>query len=613
MTDKEFIPVRLSHLLRHSTVGAIVRGSEYLMTVRDIREWKNKDGTPAGRVIPYVEQVKSALEIHQDLREPAVARVSDNGKVEGAWVPAQRFPSWMKCPACNLLYYRPWKDQEDRGLPKCNNDACKKKPALEQLVWVLIHEDGHMADLPWHLLAHRDVVSRDQKQCRNDHSGAYLRMSVEAGGNRYLKCDRCGARSKFDDSARIDFGKSWPQPWIHEAPKDSPDELAVVVEVNDARVHSSVEQSALVIPPESRIRKGTIVDRLYSNSSKRGQIERSRPGLPRKQVIAQVASEFNCSREDIEEALAEIARGYPLYGVNITPGLLLETEYRALCESIPGVMDEEDFVTKHQTEEWRALGRGIQGNTSSANLVNVIDQLVSVNRLKEIMVLKGFQRLGGKIVPPDIVGESEWIPALELYGEGVFFTLSEEILARWEQQPSLQVRAKDLERRYEASGRKFDPEISVNARFILLHTLSHLLIRELETAAGYPAASLKERIYSSRTSKCSMAGLLIYVAVPDVVGSLGGLSELARPDRFFRLLKRVFDKAEWCSLDPVCSEHEGQGPGLMNLAACHACALVPEPSCAYGNTLLDRVILKGDNKVGIGSLLSHAGNMDDKA
>lgn len=110
-----------------------------------------------------------------------------------------------------------------------------------------------------------------------------------------------------------------------------------------------------------------------------------------------------------------------------------------------------------------------------------------------------------------------------------------------------------------------------------------------------------------------MAGLLIYVAVPDVVGSLGGLSELARPDRFFRLLKRVFDKAEWCSLDPVCSEHEGQGPGLMNLAACHACALVPEPSCAYGNTLLDRVILKGDNKVGIGSLLSHAGNMDDKA
>jgi len=91
-----------------------------------------------------------------------------------------------------------------------------------------------------------------------------------------------------------------------------------------------------------------------------------------------------------------------------------------------------------------------------------------------------------------------------------------------------------------------------------------------------------------------MSGILIYVAVHDVVGSLGGLAELAEPRRFLTLLSGAFAHAEWCSLDPVCAEHEGQGPQLLNRAACHACSLIPEPSCAYGNALLDRVFIKGD-------------------
>ena len=91
-----------------------------------------------------------------------------------------------------------------------------------------------------------------------------------------------------------------------------------------------------------------------------------------------------------------------------------------------------------------------------------------------------------------------------------------------------------------------------------------------------------------------MAGVLVYVAVPDVVGSLGGLAELAEPARFLRLLSGVFSRADWCSLDPVCAEHEGQGPSQLNRAACHGCALVPEPSCQFRNLLLDRVFIRGD-------------------
>ena len=48
--------------------------------------------------------------------------------------------------------------------------------------------------------------------------------------------------------------------------------------------------------------------------------------------------------------------------------------------------------------------------------------------------------------------------------------------------------------------------------FCSVHTLAHLLIRELDAGAGYPAAALKERIYCA-TGKEPMAGILIYVAV----------------------------------------------------------------------------------------------------
>ncbi len=50
----------------------------------------------------------------------------------------------------------------------------------------------------------------------------------------------------------------------------------------------------------------------------------------------------------------------------------------------------------------------------------------------------------------------------------------------------------------------------------------------------------------------------------------------------------MLEAAAWCSADPLCAEHTGQGFGNLNRAACHACTLLPETSCQTGNTLLDR-------------------------
>jgi len=592
-----YIPVRLSHILRHCTVGSVIRGPEYLITPKDIREWTDRNGQIAARLIPYVDRVRSSLGIDQELREPPIAKELENGGADGICIPAMRFPSWMRCPnpKCGSLHCQPWRHQP-QGVLKC--DQCDKKPELEQVPWVFVHQDGHMADVPWHRLTHSKANLPDQKQCRPDWNHSYIRLLEKQGSKYELVCGICHARSEFNSGHRHPYGRLRRQPWLVESIGHNLENLehqsepAQVLTVNDTRVHSPQTQNALVIPPESRIRRGSLVDRLYNNSQRLDEINRKMNPLQKKSLLMRLADEFACTSAEVKEAIGQIKSGYPFFGKHITPGILLEEEYKALSDTIPNLSDEEDFVTQHHTEAFNRIG--LEKGSKPMDILEAVAQLTAVTRLKEILVLRGFQRLGGTLVPPDIVGETDWLPALELYGEGIFFKFKENLLSFWEKIPAVIARALPLEERFKRSGIRLEPEVVISPRFILLHTLAHLLIRQLEAVAGYPAASLKERIYS-QSGKNPMGGILVYVAVPDIEGSLGGLSELAAPKRFLRLLTQVFDHAQWCSLDPVCSEHEGQGPRYLNRAACHACTLIPEPSCAYGNVLLDRGLIKGGN------------------
>ncbi|GAA3232905.1 hypothetical protein GCM10020256_48580 [Streptomyces thermocoprophilus] len=124
---------------------------------------------------------------------------------------------------------------------------------------------------------------------------------------------------------------------------------------------------------------------------------------------------------------------------------------------------------------------------------------------------------------------------------------------------------------------------------VLLHTLAHVLINEWSLDAGYPAASLRERLYADD----AMAGLLVYTATSDSEGSLGGLVAQGEPDRLAETLRSALRRAEWCSADPLCLEAEASGTSGANLAACHACVMLPETSCEHNNVLLDRALLVG--------------------
>lgn len=577
---EEFLSVRLSHLLGHCSVGAIVRGQDSLVVVRDIRDWFAKGEDP--QEIRYVDQVKSALGISRTLCRPPVKQERD-GNITGS-IPARLFPSWMRCLNCGLMHNRPWR-RDDAEEHRCA--MCEGK--LEQSPWVLAHENGYLADAPWHELAHADSRHPDAQQCRADWQEPYLKLNDGESGRRII-CTRCPASGEL--KLRWSFGAmTRQQPWLPEPPPEPPKEPAWLLEINDVRVHSADNRTALVIPPESRIRRGTVVDRLYGNSKDQHRIRGARNPLARQGAIRTIATEYGCRPLDIEQAMQQIEAGYPLFGQAITPKDLLEGEYLALQEPIPDLKEDEDFVTDHHTTAWRKLEKTLD-HGFPRRAAATVDQLVAVDKLKEIMVLTGFRRVNGESpTPPDITGDGDWLPAIELYGEGLFFTLDESLLRRWEANPAVVERTAAYKQRRPSAPLR--AEVDISPRFLLCHTLAHLMIRQIEATAGYPAASLKERIYCAGGAE-PMAGILIYVAVADERGSLGGVMELAAPERFLRLLAATYESAEWCSLDPVCGEQEGHGPGLLNRAACHACALVPETSCQYENVLLDRAYIKGD-------------------
>lgn len=124
---------------------------------------------------------------------------------------------------------------------------------------------------------------------------------------------------------------------------------------------------------------------------------------------------------------------------------------------------------------------------------------------------------------------------------------------------------------------------------VAIHTLAHVLIDQLSLDAGYPAASLRERLFVDD----EMAGLLIYTASSDSAGSLGGVASQAEQEPFASALHEGLIRLSWCSADPVCVEAGASGTDALNLAACHACVLVPETSCELNNTFLDRALLFG--------------------
>jgi hypothetical protein len=195
-------------------------------------------------------------------------------------------------------------------------------------------------------------------------------------------------------------------------------------------------------------------------------------------------------------------------------------------------------------------------------------------------------RVRKKFVAENFGKNTYFLPGVENYGEGILFEVDKDVVSRWKENKEIMNRTKDFQNRAKES---FQASISlkqISAELVLAHTLSHLLIRELEFYCGYPAASLQERLYVDDR----MCGILIYT-IAGAEGSYGGLTSIATSDKLTYLFKTALFRATDCATDPICWESDGQGVGSLNKASCHSCSLIPETSCEEFNSFLDRRFL----------------------
>jgi hypothetical protein len=231
-----------------------------------------------------------------------------------------------------------------------------------------------------------------------------------------------------------------------------------------------------------------------------------------------------------------------------------------------------------------------------------IESVIQLHRLREVSALVGFTRL--EPVTPDVNGEYEtdveraqiaveptWFPAVENRGEGVFTRISGDAIRQWLERPAVKERLDGLAAghyRWAADHKSTRP--FWGGPYVMLHTLSHLLMQSLSMRCGYPASSIRERIYAD--AEGGRYGILLYTSSPDAEGTLGGLVQQGRHMEMH--LVHALRGAALCSNDPICAQHT-PGSSLearwLHGAACHGCALVSEPSCEMRNDYLDRALV----------------------
>lgn len=241
-----------------------------------------------------------------------------------------------------------------------------------------------------------------------------------------------------------------------------------------------------------------------------------------------------------------------------------------------------------------------------------MDRLVIAQKLREVRAQIGFTRL--EPATPDLQGEfdlhvqsaplgltTNWLPATEILGEGVFLQLSESAVREWAERDAVKERADELRRGYEQWKATLSPAAQEKAppflgeRFYLLHSLSHLLISAISLECGYSASAIRERIYcgpSARDPNTAMAAILLSTGSSGSEGTLGGLVEQGRKIRDH--LRRAWELGRLCANDPVCASHspaDDPAERYLEGAGCHGCLFIAETSCERFNRFLDRSLV----------------------
>lgn len=594
--------VRQSQTVTPFGVGAIMTTLSETFVCCDTTFWGQNDGDAI-----YLDRLAANLNV-SGFRSAPVAPEYGSSSNSYPGVPFQRFPEQMFCPKCRTIARISTRENDER--PTCTENYCSGSENLVPMRFVQICSNGHLGDVNWWYWAHTE--SSTGERCANYKERLEFKIDRQAGGglrSLVIKAE-CGRERSLDKIAGADALKhvgvqcSGGQPWERNTPDC--DQTPQVVQSGASNVHYAKIASALDIPPASDfnssipepelVRQHDLFNVILNHGITRGELNDVGNSAV-DAVAAGVALPGNRVEEIVMEAWLE-QQGRSA-GPTHPESDIEHGEYLAFLHDRGDRDQERDrFITQHTALEG-------EGGGATADLVSSVDGLITTVvkaiKLREVRAMTGFTRLepGGEtvtVLPPSLDTRLDWLPAVEVYGEGLFLGFNEALMQEWENEPTVAQRLSKTNEIWLTSASEWLPEPT--PRYVVLHTLAHLLIRQLTFECGYSSASLREKIYARPPSDENqpMAGLLIYTAAGDAEGSLGGLIRQADPPRLIRTLASAVSNASWCSADPVCSEIRSGNAGL-NAAACHACSLVAETSCAGGNLLLDRVLITGDSEV----------------
>lgn len=614
--------IRRAQLVTPFGVGAmsvLVNGTTVLTAGLD--HWYDVDDTATLALEEYTEndwRLEARLRVREfrlppDYRHRGSGQDQRNVKLS---VPALRFPRWSFCMYCKRLKQSTLSMQQQERCPDPEHADRQFKPRMAQVPFVAICPDGHLDDFPFDLWVHRS---------KSPSCGGVLRLTSRGGGGlegQVVTCDACKAERSLrgiTDSRRDTDGEehtnltdhlvgpadpytcTGARPWLAELVGSCPNPirgaLRAAGNVYFPKVESSIylprNEGAVSADMHELVRRpnvGPVMKVLYQAYGTGTTVDQIRQALPQ-ELFAPIPD------EEIMAAFSD------LVGMGEAPPEATEQGDRELLTG-------HDEWRYPEFERIRDTPKDDYLSASDAgvhdDLAAHLDRVRSVDSLRETRALRGFTRVRDDVLkltqgkallrrqplPPN----QDWLPAYVVKGEGIYIELSHDRLAAWEARAEVHARVDKINGSYGrvAASRGLQSR-TLTPRFVLLHTLAHLIINELVFACGYSSASLRERLYASTTASREMAGLLIYTAAGDSEGTMGGLVRMATPDALRGVLASALADARWCSTDPVCMDagERGQGPDSCNLAACHGCALLPETSCEEFNRFLDRGLVVG--------------------
>ncbi len=608
MPNNQLGELRRSSIISLFGPGSIVDfradGAPVSAIISGLEAWDNT-APPRGTRNPqsiHEPRLEKKLIVSGFRLPPVQISVSRNNPIQGRLV-AYRFPDWLQCPMCGVIApSKKWKSDPGKTYRYCATCTSRmpgrKKVFAVPVRFIFACEKGHLDEFPWHYWVEHKTG------CANT-SGKLLLKSEKPGlSGLFLSCPICSSKRSMDG---IFSASTWERfhckgrrPWL-DCENEECTRKPRVLQRGASNVYFPFIESALSIPPWS--------DRLQHYL-----------GVYWSPLI-------NTAEEDRSSFIRMLARG-PLQAILTELRMTPDELAREIQLRVEAISCSEDTQNSIRKEEYFQLDSGIntepdnseefeiRNETIPESLAPFLSRIVRVVRLREVRVLKGFTRIN----PPE--GQStnfaklsqnrlDWLPAVDVRGEGIFLAINKTQLISWKQNESVKKRILRIQEEYDAechnNSENRSHELSITPEFILVHTVAHVLMRQLTMECGYSSAALRERLYVDEEG---MAGLLIYTATPDTDGTLGGLQRQGKSERIERVIRGSIEAVQWCSSDPLCIEGIMAGPGSCSNAACHACVLVPETSCEYFNRFLDRALLVGlpdDLAVGFFSTLRGIG------